>query len=668
MVDGKAARGGESPILAAALEYAARGWITGPVWRILEDGRCACRQGGCKAAGKHPFKGGRGSNDPAVVRRHFADCDAGGVYIQLGKASGVIALDVDPRNGGDVTLDRLELDVEILPSTLTAFTGGGGQHRLFRYVEVPAGDIHDCPGIDVQSNGKIIVAAPSPHRSGRPYRWLNEAAELAQLPEAWVALLRRQHAARRAAEQSASTATATAVGPVAVPDAIAGGGRNATLTRIAGRLRARGAERDAIAAELQRINAERCKPPLPDAEVGAIARSVARYAPGIAADPASVEQVRELAALVAAQPWLKIAGATQREALLCILALAEGLGRLTIGLSWRQLGELANIGDTASKRALAALQAGGWLQLAEQAAGRRAATYTVARPGVLQDDPTLPVGGAVPPPRCGAELQHDAFRWGGGCGKNARPLLEVLDATPRQAAELARRAGLRRDTAHRLLHGKLQATALAVQQGTGWVRGPATLDDAAKRLCTASGRPIAGRRLALIARHQQEREAWRRERMLREAVQRVPDATPAERAALLRLVRRHAGFATGEAEAAAHAVRMLAQVRAEAVRVDAPPRRLTLTAPDAPTPPAATVPRWRPPRRRLPDNCTTWDKLAWREIWLRDDYTQRWGDAQWLRDPAARAAAKADVARLRRELAEAERDREAFLARQRGAA
>jgi hypothetical protein len=58
------------------------------------------------------------------------------------------------------------------------------------------------------------------------------------------------------------------------------GKRNDGLTRTGGYLRRKGWEYPAIAAELQRQNLRRCRPPLPDADVERIAKSVSRYAPG----------------------------------------------------------------------------------------------------------------------------------------------------------------------------------------------------------------------------------------------------------------------------------------------------------------------------------------------------------------------------------------------------
>ena len=58
------------------------------------------------------------------------------------------------------------------------------------------------------------------------------------------------------------------------------GSRNAHLLSLAGSMRRKGLGEDAIRAALVDENRRRCQPPLADAEVAGIAKSVARYAPG----------------------------------------------------------------------------------------------------------------------------------------------------------------------------------------------------------------------------------------------------------------------------------------------------------------------------------------------------------------------------------------------------
>ena len=66
---------------------------------------------------------------------------------------------------------------------------------------------------------------------------------------------------------------------VAPGSEIPNGSRNAALTSLAGAIRRRGADQDAILSLLRATNASRCQPPLPDDELDAIAASVSRYPP-----------------------------------------------------------------------------------------------------------------------------------------------------------------------------------------------------------------------------------------------------------------------------------------------------------------------------------------------------------------------------------------------------
>jgi len=67
-----------------------------------------------------------------------------------------------------------------------------------------------------------------------------------------------------------------------MPDIIPDGERNSTLTKLGGTMRRAGMSQDAITAALKQTNREKCNPPMSDADVEVIARSVARYAAGSA--------------------------------------------------------------------------------------------------------------------------------------------------------------------------------------------------------------------------------------------------------------------------------------------------------------------------------------------------------------------------------------------------
>lgn len=122
----------------------------------------------------------RDRNVIASWKRKFPACNWG--VTQLG----VLALDVDLRNGGRVA--ALNLRPEHL--TLCVQTGTGGWHFYFRYSGSVRGKVHGIPGIDIKAGGKGYLVAPgSIHPdTGKPYR-LHRDAPIADLPEHLRALI-----------------------------------------------------------------------------------------------------------------------------------------------------------------------------------------------------------------------------------------------------------------------------------------------------------------------------------------------------------------------------------------------------------------------------------------------------------------------------------------------
>lgn len=138
--------------------------------------------------------------------------------------------------------------------------------------------VHDLP--------RVMRVPGFTHRKGEPFtsRVLSlhnvQPYALAELVGTLKLSLQRAPAA-----PTSGRSPSAPTGPV-----FAAGGRNKTLASLAGKLRRGGLSGDAIEAALQRTNVERCRPPLDEAEVRAIARSIGRYAAGdIAATAGAVQ-------------------------------------------------------------------------------------------------------------------------------------------------------------------------------------------------------------------------------------------------------------------------------------------------------------------------------------------------------------------------------------------
>lgn len=247
-------------LLSAALGYAARGWHVFP---CAPKRKVPITPHGLKDA----------SADGAQIHEWWRTWAQANIGIACAP-SGLIVLDSDPRHGGDVSLRALfaELGSETF-RTVSALTGGGGSHMYFRADGLDISDSAGVlgPGLDTKRNG-YVVAPPSVHPRGGVYTWAEgyapEDLELAPFP---AALLERLASARRAPWAASLPADAAPI-----PE----GGRNAALASLAGTMRRRGMGQPAIEAALLAENTARCRPPLSETEVRAIAASMSRYAPG----------------------------------------------------------------------------------------------------------------------------------------------------------------------------------------------------------------------------------------------------------------------------------------------------------------------------------------------------------------------------------------------------
>lgn len=256
--------------------YAQNGFAVFPMHGVMQYGEhmaCTCGRPSCQSPAKHPIVRdwqGAASTDRKEAKARWKRWPWANIGIATGAKSRVFVLDIDPRSGGEDSIDDMQVKYGKLPDTATAITGGGGRHLYFRHPGWPvrnsAGAI--AHGIDVRGDGGAVVAPGSLHISGRKYEWEASSSPrqsgISVAPQWLLDML--SVAASRQYEIDASKA-------------VVEGGRNVYLTSLAGAIRRYGCSRAVIETALLAANAERCDPPLEADEVKAIAKSVARYAP-----------------------------------------------------------------------------------------------------------------------------------------------------------------------------------------------------------------------------------------------------------------------------------------------------------------------------------------------------------------------------------------------------
>lgn len=267
--------------LAAALEYARRGFRVFPL-HAVRDGVCTCQdwrdknvKGPCPTPGKHPrFRNWqeRATCDPVAIEEFWWNHKGSNVGIATGAASGVFVLDVDPKHGGDDSIDALVSKHGQLPDTLQAMTGSGGKHFYFAHPGKPVKNgVALLPGLDIRGDGGLVVAPPSIHISGREYAW-DGLAEFAEMPilsaTPWLLELMNGKPANGKKLR------------FELPAEIAEGERNQALHKYACSLRGKGQEESEIVAAVMAVNLSRCKPPLDDAEVRKLVESACRHEKG----------------------------------------------------------------------------------------------------------------------------------------------------------------------------------------------------------------------------------------------------------------------------------------------------------------------------------------------------------------------------------------------------
>ncbi len=164
--------------LTAALGYGAAGW---PVFLLGRRKRPVANCRACPKARDDPSHDPAAcpcltchgpyaaSTDPNRIRAIFEAIPDGLLALATGTASGIVVVDIDPRNGGRV-------DPALMPPTRCSATGNDGWHLFYRHpgTAVPNSQGRIAPGVDVRGEGGYAVLPPSIHPyTHRAYRWAN---------------------------------------------------------------------------------------------------------------------------------------------------------------------------------------------------------------------------------------------------------------------------------------------------------------------------------------------------------------------------------------------------------------------------------------------------------------------------------------------------------------
>lgn len=197
-------------MLDYALRYAQMGWHVFPVWGA-KDGKCRCGRE-CNSPAKHPVEmlvpngQNAATTDPEIIRRWYSRMPEAGIAVFM-QPSGLVGIDIDPRNGGIDTIDDVEGKNGPLISDVLQFTQGGGEHRVFSLAKDASIALPGKlgPGVDVKRNGYIVLS-PTQGVSGQ-YAWEASSDPLegmipSPLPD-WVRDLGQIHAPAPAVDASA---------------------------------------------------------------------------------------------------------------------------------------------------------------------------------------------------------------------------------------------------------------------------------------------------------------------------------------------------------------------------------------------------------------------------------------------------------------------------------
>lgn len=242
------------------------------------------------------------------LRAWFGGASHNNIGIVCGSISNLVVLDYDPRN--DVNGKTFSL-VEAWGTNIK--TPSGGRHFYFAHKPGVAAHVKDYPGLDIQSDGKYVLAPPS-IINGSPYELVSDL--LGTLP-VWIPT-------KAEVVKEGSTPPSPAI-------KIPAGGRRKWLLSRGGGLRRRGYSPETIYPALLEDFEQYCEKKFPGEDLSAdilrIACDVGKYAPGdqikpVDSPPSVGVSLAELLNTQTTQEWL-VDRLVPKEALVFVAGLAE---------------------------------------------------------------------------------------------------------------------------------------------------------------------------------------------------------------------------------------------------------------------------------------------------------------------------------------------------------
>jgi len=205
------------------------------------------------------------------------------------------------------------------------------------------------------ADGKGVVLPPSKHTSGRRYEVLIDGP-LAPLPS-WIL---EEGSRLRAIEGGEGDRVQPTESRFVLPERICKGARNRILYRYGCSLRAHGWDHASMLADLLRVDAERCLPPMSDVEIRKTARSAALHSPGNASrvTPQVLNAIAYLEKKARTRPTKGVGAHSRWAVYRALLDCAKHHGYMHKGrdvavrISVRRLALAAGLGKTATQDAL----------------------------------------------------------------------------------------------------------------------------------------------------------------------------------------------------------------------------------------------------------------------------------------------------------------------------